>query len=73
MQCKNYRRITLMNVAYKNFATVLSNKLSEIMKVNWENTKQGFGQIDQQQTTYLYYAKRMRNVMSTTLNCTTPL
>jgi len=32
MQCKNYRPITLMNVAYKIFATDLSNRLSEIME-----------------------------------------
>ena len=29
---KNYRPITLLNVAYKIFATILCNKLSEIME-----------------------------------------
>jgi hypothetical protein len=32
LQCKNYRLITLLKVAYKIFATILCNKLSEIME-----------------------------------------
>jgi hypothetical protein len=32
LQCKSYRPITLLNVAYKIFATILCNKLSEIME-----------------------------------------
>ena len=32
LQCKNYRPNTLLNVAYKIFATILCNKLSEIME-----------------------------------------
>jgi len=42
MQCKNYRPITLMNVAYKIFATVLSNRLSEIMESKLGEYQAGF-------------------------------
>jgi len=42
MQCKNYQPITLMNVAYKIFATILSNRLSEIMESKLGEYQAGF-------------------------------
>jgi hypothetical protein len=42
MQCKNYRPITFMNAAYKIFATILSNKLSEIMESRLGEYQAGF-------------------------------
>jgi len=42
MQCKNYRPITLMNVAYKIFATISSNRLSEIMESKLGEYQAGF-------------------------------
>jgi hypothetical protein len=42
LQCKNYRPITLLNVAYKIFATILCNKLSEIMEGKLGEYQTGF-------------------------------
>ena len=42
MQCKNYRPITLLNVAYKIFATTLCKKLTEIMEGKLGEYKMGF-------------------------------
>jgi len=42
MQCKNYRPITLMNVVYKIFTTLLSNRLSEIMESKLGEYQAGF-------------------------------
>jgi len=42
MQCKNYRPITLLNVAYKIFATILCNRLSEIMEGKMGEYQMGF-------------------------------
>ena len=42
MQCKNYRPITLLNVAYKILATILCNKLSEIMEGKLGEYQTGF-------------------------------
>jgi hypothetical protein len=42
MQCKNYRPITLLNVAYKIFATILCSRLSEIMEGKLGEYQMGF-------------------------------
>ena len=42
LQCKNYRPITLLNVVYKIFATILCNKLSEIMEGKLGEYQTGF-------------------------------
>jgi len=42
MQCKNYRPITLLNVTYKIFATILCNRLSEIMEGKLGEYQVGF-------------------------------
>ena len=42
MQCKNYRPITLLNVAYKIFATTLCKKLTEIMEGKLGEYQMGF-------------------------------
>jgi hypothetical protein len=42
MQCENYRPITLMNVVYKIFTTILSNRLSEIMESKLGEYQAGF-------------------------------
>jgi hypothetical protein len=42
MQCKNYRTITLLNVAYKIFPPIICNKLSEIMEGKLGEYQMGF-------------------------------
>jgi len=42
MQCKNYRPIMLLNVAYKIFATTLCKKLTEIMEGKLGEYQMGF-------------------------------
>jgi len=42
MQCKNYRTITLLDVAYKIFATTLCKKLTEIMEGKLGEYQMGF-------------------------------
>jgi hypothetical protein len=42
LKCKNYRQITLLNVAYKVFAMILCNKLSEIMEGKLGEYQTGF-------------------------------
>ena len=42
MQCKNYRPITLLNVAYKIFAITLCKKLTEIMEGKLGEYQMGF-------------------------------
>jgi hypothetical protein len=41
-QCKNYQPITLLNVAYKIFATILFNRISEIMEDKLREYQMGF-------------------------------
>jgi len=41
-QCKNYRPIKLLNVAYKIFATTLCKKLTEIMAGKLGEFQMGF-------------------------------
>ena len=79
MQCKNYRPITLLNVTYKIFATILCNRLSEIMEVKLGEYQMGFrtnrSTVDnililcQMHEKCYEYNIELRYVMSTTLNC----
>ena len=42
MNCKNYRPITLMNVVYKIFTTILRNRLSEMTESKLGEYQAGF-------------------------------
>ena len=42
MICRNYRPITLLNVAYKIFTILLNNKLSNIVQSKLEDCQMGF-------------------------------
>jgi len=42
MQCKNYRPITLLSVAYEIFATSLCKKLTEMMEGKLGEYQMGF-------------------------------
>jgi len=70
MQCKNYRPITLLNVAYIIFATTLCKKLTEIMEGKLGEYQMGFRPERSTIDNIFYYVKNMRNITSTILSCT---
>ena len=40
--CSNYRRITILNIAYKIFTIILNNRLSKIVESKLSDIQSGF-------------------------------
>jgi sorting nexin-29 len=73
MQCKNYRPITLMNVAYKIFTTILSNRLSQIMESKLGEYQAGF-RPNRSTVDNIFILRQMyEKCYEHNMNCTMPL